>query len=296
MKMWPLVILALLAREDLFAQEAGRTGVQVLNERVPAGSSIPVTERKVRVGGNEFSVLFATIDPVANRLQIALPRNPVGGGSSLWDFYRDEEAAAVFTGGYLDSFVPATPTGLVISNGTIVNDAKAADDAKKKEPVLTGVLCFGQLGKGSIVTITSYRAGDSLKEWRDCIQSGPLIVSRGEYRDDLETLDANLAGRITEASKERQSGFVAGSYERAFALKNRSGQLILGVTSPASLFSLRYLLKEPADQGGFAAVDAILLTGWRTAGSIVSAPEPIVFGHPSTLLPNAIVVNSRRSR
>jgi hypothetical protein len=295
MKMWLLVVLALLAGKDAVAQQARRTAVQVLSERVPASSSIPATERKVKVGGNEFSVLFVTIDPDANRLQIALPRNPVGGGSSLWDFYRDEEAAAVLTGGYLDSFVPATPTGLVISNGTIVNDAKAVDDANK-EPLLTGVLCFGQLGKGSSVAIKNYKAGDSLNEWRDCIQSGPLIVSQGEDRDDLETLDASLAGRITDASKERQSGFVSGLYERAFALKNHSGQLVLGVTSPASLFSLRYLLKEPADHGGFAAVDAILLTGWRTAGLIVSAPDPVVFGHPSTLLPNAIVVNSRRSR
>jgi hypothetical protein len=143
--------------------------------------------------------------------------------------------------------------------------------------------------------IARYSVQSSLDEWGDCIQAGPLILLSGKPQDEIDTLDAALAGRTTEASKQRQSGFVAGSYERVFVLKTRSGQIVLGITTPTSLFALRYLLKQDAARGGFDADDAILLSGWQTAGLIVSAPDPIAIGKPSVLLPNAIVVNSRHA-
>jgi hypothetical protein len=285
-----VIVSVLLAVSETSAEDIERSAIQVLSENIRVGARVPTTERRLKVGGAELSVTFVTLNPASNRLNIVLPRNPVGGGAALWDFYRTENADVVLTGGYLDSFAPAIPTGLVRVAGTTFNDPK------EKDPVLTGTLCLGRREDPASVMIARYSTQASFDEWSDCIQAGPLMLLGGKSQDDIDALDASLANRITEASKQRQSGFVAGSYERVFVMKDRSGQIVLGTTTPTSLYPLRYLLKQDAAGGGFGADDAILLSGWHTAGLIVSAPDPIVVGNPSVLLPNAIVVNSRHAR
>ncbi|MEA2895473.1 MAG: hypothetical protein QOJ84_1088 [Bradyrhizobium sp.] len=235
----------------------------------------------------DFTVTYIQIDPHAAQLRLVVPKDADSGGSTLWDYLRDERASAVFTGGYLGSFSPATPIGLVRYKSKTINNLKPSD------PVLTGLLCFGRQNDDSAILIVGLPQASSVEEWNSCLQAGPLIIVDGKIQDELESLDERLKPRVTEASEQRKTGFTEGSIERALVLKNERGQIVLAVSSPASLFALRSLVTLKTAEGGFGAVSAIFLTGWQTAGLIVDGKPPLMAGAASTLLPNAIALDLR---
>jgi hypothetical protein len=256
--------------------------VLVLGDQEFRGTHLPTWEKLIISNNAGFSVRYIIVDTSISRLRLVLPVNPEGGGSALWDFFREEKASAAFTGGYLGSFFPPTPQGLVRIERKTINNSM-------RDPVLSGVICLGHTNDEAAILITTFPS-NSIAEWSSCIQSGPLLVLKGTAKDDLSSLDALLAPRETEASKQRQSPFTAGAFERAFVLRNPEGRIILGVTTPMPLYTLKSLITLPSTEGGFNAVDAIVLTGWHTAGLISAAEKPVTGGTPSTLLPNAIIV------
>jgi hypothetical protein len=66
--------------------------------------------------------------------------------------------------------------------------------------------------------------------------------------------------------------------------------VVLGVTTPASLYNLRTALLATENEGGFEAVQATALTGRSTAGLIAGDAKGFSRGNIETLLPDAIIV------
>lgn len=287
-----IAILLLAANVIFAAQGAVRETISVLAVTSVPFTQLPVFVKKVSNATRNFSVSYVIVTPQTDNVDLALPKFSDGGGSSLWDFWRDEHADAAFTGGYLESVMPATPAGLLKYNGKLINDAKQSD------PVLSGVVCFGKRQDKNVVSIFSFNNQGTFHEWSSCIQSGPLLALSGQEHDDLGSIDANVDIRTDEDTLRRKAaGKLAmseGAYERAFIIRTRDGKFVLGITSPVSLYALRSLVLLDTAHGGFDAVDAINMTGWETAGLVVSAPDPFVAGKASTLLPNAIVVHRRK--
>jgi hypothetical protein len=272
----PLVILA-----QIFWVERGAIAsdaIQVTSTKPVEGAKVALEHKEITAPAGPISVWFVTLDPGSSRLRLAVPRNPMGGGSSLWDFFRDERALAAFTGGYLSTYAPASPAGLVKHNNAVVNEIDSSDK------VMTAVLCLVPPAGAGGILVTSVGDHQTFNQWDGCIQAGPTLIAQGRVADDLELLEKQIANRPTE----RKSSLAAGAYERAFVIKTRSGRVVLGLSSPASLYDIRALAGLDASNSGFDAETAVILTGWRTAGLVVAGASPL--GSPSTLLPNAIVV------
>jgi hypothetical protein len=283
------VVIALLVCAVAQSVKAGPDeAVSVVKVGKVASTLLPVIDKGVFSADRDFNIRYVALTPRTDKIELALPKSAQSGGSTLWDFWRDEKADVAFTGGFLDSYFPATPAGLVKYNGNVLNDAKYDD------PVLTGVICFNDAG---LISIAPFEGNDSAEGWESCVQSGPLLALGGRIYDDLAVVDARFNDRATEARRRRLAegklSLSQPSYERAFIASTRRGQVLLAVTSPASLFAIRSFALMDEERGGLGALDVINMTGWTMAGLVVSASDPIVAGNPSTLLPNAIVVHHR---
>ncbi len=162
------------------------------------------------------------------------------------------------------------------SQGQILNDPSF------KDPVLTGLACFGRTGNPSAITLEPIdnfqRVGNV---YEDCVQGGPVLVTDSKATGTLSSLDS-------------LKSFSSGAAERSFIARDGKGQIVLGVTSKVSLFALQEVLLLPSEQGGFGARTAIGLTGRNTAGLMVAtrsgSGEVFVRGAIATPLPNAIIV------
>jgi hypothetical protein len=220
-------------------------------------------------------VSFVSVDPVKNTISLVAEKELSAGGSSLARFFHDENALAVLNGGFLESRTPATPAGFLQVGKQVINNVKF-DDA-----VMDGVLCFSrQLKPQSVVVAPLSRLESVRRDFPDCTQAGPLLIFEGEPFSQLEALDENpLLGKF--------SGMPA---ERSFVALTKSGKVVLGVTTPVSLFTLRKVLLASEDEGGFGAVHATALTGRSTAGLIAGDAKNFFRGNIETLLPSAIIV------
>lgn len=219
-------------------------------------------------------VSYVEIDPRRHRLDVALSAAP-GDGSTLREFLNAASAAVAFTGGYLRTFAPPTPTGYLLVDGAELNPIVRDD------PVVNAVLCFG---RGPSV-VTAVRLVPARKFRRretdeDCVQAGPLLIDGGEGVYDLRRKD-----RLNR---------LAGEFERAFLGLDQRGSIILGVSSRTSLQRMRDLLLASREAGGLAMRSAVILTGASTAGMEVGGGLGYSFGTTSTPLPNAILVDAVR--
>jgi phosphodiester glycosidase len=243
---------------------------QTLHALTSNGSALRV-QLKLR---GETVISYVEIDPARHRLDIAQSPD-TRGGSTLRQFLAQEGAAIAFTGGYLRSFVPPEPTGYLMVDGvelsSIVRDDRVVD----------AVVCLGrapsQLTALSVAAASRFRRTDAHE---DCVQAGPLLIRDGERSYDLGRTD--------------RLGRLSGEFERAFLALRRNGELILGVSSSASLSSLQEALLAPEEEGGLAAQIGVVLTGATTAGMEVAGGLGYSFGTTSTPLPNALVVDAGR--
>jgi hypothetical protein len=221
-----------------------------------------------------FSVSYISIDPAKSRISLVAARDLHSGGSSLARFALDEHASAVLNGGFLESQTPATPSGLLqIANKTV--------NAYQEDLVMDGVLCFSrELKSRSVAMVPVARREQIRADFPDCVQAGPLLILDGEQFSRLEKLDE-------DPLLKKFSALLA---ERSFVAWTKSGRVVLGVTTPASLYSLRTALLAAENEGGFEAVQATALTGRSTAGLIAGDAKGFARGNIETLLPNAIIV------
>jgi hypothetical protein len=220
-------------------------------------------------------VIFTSlmVDPGRVNFRLALPTK--ANAASLIRFRHDEDALAAFTGGFLDTYSPATPAGLVQRRNTIQNDLQA-------DPVMTAVVCFSAdpIKPVAIMATQEFLPGETKG---DCIQTGPFLAKNGQKETDFDALEKSLG-----------SPFARGHFERAILMVNVLSQIVIGVSSPISLFPLRELLLKPAQKGGLGAIVAVGLSGTLTAGLVIEGKDKLItVGAVKTLLPNAVIIRER---
>ena len=235
-----------------------------------------IWERRL-VDTPEGSVEISTIRVPSGKLafRLAVPQNVESGGSSLSRFWSDEGAIAAFTGGFLDTYSPATPSGFVRQGD------KKYSDIRPRDPVMRAVVCYSVQGQVRIVDVEQF---SEQRHKGDCIQTGPLLVSDGQDETDFDLLDKRL-----------NFVFARKPFDRAFILLNAQEEIIIGVSKRISLFALRDVLRKPTTEGGYGAREAVALSGTRTAGLIVADQngKERTAGNVGTLLPNAIIIAER---
>lgn len=222
-------------------------------------------------------VQVKTLRVMANRVtfSLALPQNAEE--SSLSRFKSDENALAVFTGGFLDTYSPATPAGLVQHHDMIQNELR--DD-----PVMKAVVCYlsDPVKPVAIMAANEFKAGVTKG---DCIQTGPFLALNGKEATDFDALEKSLPDAYP---------FARGLFQRSFLALNARNEITIGVSTRISLFALRDLLLRSASDHGFGATIAVGLSGTRTAGFVIEADgKRITAGAVQTLLPNAGVIKER---
>lgn len=223
--------------------------------------------------GETITLSYAIVDPRKFRFLITVP-NPNTGGASLARLYEDAKPLIAMNGGFLQSYVPATPAGLVQSNHSLLNEYIA-------DPVLDGFLCFGGKKGERVKIMPAERRDDRVRYYRDCVQAGPLLVFNGAFFADLSGW---------QRTRPPLQNFLMNS-ERSFFALRANGEVVLGVTTPMSLFSLREVLLADEKKGGFGVKEALNLSTRNAAGLMLKAePEPISRGRTNILLPNAILV------
>jgi hypothetical protein len=212
--------------------------------------------------------------------RLMLPAAKSSDGASLGRFKQDNEMAiAVFTGGFLETYSPARPSGLVQHDGAVLTELR--DD-----PIMTGVICYSN-ESGFQVRVMDSREFVRGKTAGDCIQTGPFLIKNGNVYADLSSLDESLPGKFPFSRKP---------FRRAFLLLDAQNSVVIGITpeDPISLFALRELFLRLRAKGGFEAKTAVALSGARTAGLIVQINgRDKEFGSTQTLLPNAVVIEER---
>jgi hypothetical protein len=229
------------------------------------------------VSTETFVVSYADFEPTKFHMGLVKPKVPSEGGASLARLMEDANAIAIMNGGFLDSTVPATPAGFLKIEKQIIN--RPSDVTKDK--VVDGLVCFsglaGNLSTQTLV-ITSYANFGIATDYPDCVQAGPLLALDGQELSNLKPLDDDPSLK----------SFSSVAASRSFLARTRSGNIVMGVTTPVSLYSLKAALLKPRTAGGFEVKQAIALTGRSSAGLMVGTA--FRRGNPNTLLPDAIAI------
>ena len=129
--------------------------------------------RSVRVSLDKFDVRVITPDmtePHAQEVARASDPERSPRGLFLADYRQKYDLSVVVTGGYLASFSPPRPVGLVKSDGLLVS-------AVHENWQLDGIACFD---KGLAAIDARERVEELEKKYPDCIQAGPLLLKDGK--------------------------------------------------------------------------------------------------------------------
>jgi hypothetical protein len=253
--------------------------VKVLETRpaTKGPGSLQVVDKRVAAPAGEFTITMVIVDPKQYRVRLTIPTDPANNGSSLASFYFDEDALAVMSAGFLRTYSPVSPAGLLKIGGETINTLSATDSA------LGGIACFSRPDHQLIITSRSNTQVIDASD--DCIQGGPLYLSEATPGEQLEKLDSEY------------NSFSSRGYVRSFLAKNRRGAIVLGYSTETSLFALRSVLTMSESDGGIEAAAAIGLTGGtQSAGLVVRGTDPkqpFTKGNITTLLPDAFVVTQQ---
>jgi hypothetical protein len=187
-------------------------------------------------------------------------------GYFLQDYLRRFDAIAILSGGYIDTYSPPTALGFVKSDGNILS--------KEHTTWLTeGVFCSDS-GRAIIETVG---ASADRPKFRDCLQAGPLILSKGKPPTDLPS--------------RKSSGFQklsASVQEQCFVCLDTNQQVLIGVADKMDLPTLTAALSRTE----IGCVNALRLTGQDTAGLRL---RDGLFGSDDYLFPSAVGIFRRNS-
>jgi len=209
----------------------------------------------------DVRVLSALLPRKDDKMQAAPER--AARGFFLNDYRTSHNAEAVMSGGYIASFSPPTPLGLVKSDWTVVNPPH--------ESWLTDGYFCSEPGRAQI------QRWIDLAAFRDCLQAGPILLLQGEPPKDLGR--SRRPGSYKKLENSVQ--------EQAFICTVMPNELILGITDKINLPALVDFLSREE----MGCNDAIRLTGEQTAGLVLSDKE---FGHDDYLFPSVIAVMPRK--
>ncbi len=184
-------------------------------------------------------------------------------GLLLEDYKRRYNAFAVLAGGYIASFSPPTPIGLVKSDGAVANPPYVNTPHNWLQEAF---VCTDQ----ARATIAAFKSAADLSAYRDCLQAGPLLLKDGKV-----ALPAQRTANL-DALYKRIS-------QHSFACLDRTGALLLGVTARMDFARLLRAIAAPP----FGCVDALRL---YIPGLLVGDNR---FGEEEYLFPNALGVIKR---
>ena len=102
-----------------------------------------------------------------HKLEIGVPEG-IQNGDTLIGFQSRYKAIAAISGGFVKSYYPPIPLGMVKHEGTVLNRGVKTD-------LLTGIL----LAKGNKISIVPYSQDQCNSAWSECLQAGPLLASGG---------------------------------------------------------------------------------------------------------------------
>lgn len=224
------------------------------------------------VDGRRVSITVVRVPLRDFRLAVAVPKqNEVG--DSLDGFLEHYAAMGVLSGGFLASFYPPIPLGLVKAKGAVVNRFSKPDE------VITGMLALTD-GRPAIQSAQAF----SHERWEECLQSGPVIVTGGRTS-------------VSTSPKTKAAQYLIDAWaSRAVIATAADDHVLLIHAGPVRLGALAELLAKSRSDGGFGAIDALNLSGASTAGLLVNAAgREVVAGKKDARLPNAIVVQARVS-
>ena len=91
------------------------------------------------------------------------------GGYNLSEYQKLTNSPLVLSGGYLSSWQPALPLGLVKVNGVQANRPHLSW-------LVDGLFCTN----GKEVIIDKYSSIEQTRNWLDCLQAGPLLIKDGK--------------------------------------------------------------------------------------------------------------------
>jgi hypothetical protein len=187
--------------------------------------------------------------------------NGAATGYSLENYLKLGRAAAVLSGGYLASFAPPMPLGLVKSDGVVTNKSH-------NTWVVEGILCTKE---GQLVIRTW--SAEAEEDFPDCLQAGPILLLKGKEPSDLPSRNASGYLKLAKSAQEQ-----------TFLCTLGDQQVAAGVTDKMDLPTLVDFLR-----GKIGCVDAIRLTGKDTAGLRLMRPR-VLYGNDAYLFPDAIAV------
>jgi len=258
-------VVAALIGQVQYVQGAADDGVRklVLKQIKIANAAVDVSYVRVSLKDSDVRVLAASApDDVQSTRPLYSDRS--ASGYSLQDYQVRYGAFAVVSGGYFDSYSPPTPWGLLKSNGTQISEVR-------RSWLTDGFFC-SDVGHVEIMSVSNDAARVG---FRDCVQSGPLLLLGKKPVND-PTRDA-----VADFKK-----FESAPYERAFACLGDNGDVILGVAGKIELPKLVSALLEPE----FDCRDAIALTSSGLAGLRVG---DALFGSDDVLFPSVIAIVDR---
>jgi len=222
----------------------------------------------LRVSLDKFDVrVLAARVPLFESAQQSLKSNPerLASGYSLQDYLRRYRALAVLSGGYIDSYSPPTPLGVVRSNGYQVSPIH-------QSWLVDGFFC----SKPGHAEITKVDMDPLRRTFSDCVQSGPVLLLGNK--------------KINDSSREQLENykkFANLPYERTFVCLKGDREALLGITGKIELPKLISALQQ---QPEFSCTDAIGLTGGSSAGLRIGNK---LFGKDEFLYPSVIAVMAR---
>lgn len=166
-----------------------------------------VSASYLRVDLHEFNVrVLSALVPIGS-LGIAPSTSPERAvrGLYLKDYLTLYHAAVVLSGGYMATFSPPTPLGLVRSNGIVISPPDHTW-------LTDGYFC----SEPGHVQIERWI---DLAEFRDCLQAGPLLLLKGKPQND-----------VPKDRRAQYQQFAALAQQHAFICTSISSEFVMGVT------------------------------------------------------------------
>lgn len=259
-----LLVVALFASfvPACYAQSstAGRPNLKQLK----LSSGVTIHYVRVALDKYDVRVLAARVPLVERAQQVQRSIERSASGYTLDEYQRRYRALAVLSGGYIDDYSPPTPLGMVRSNGVQFG-------AIHRSWLVDGFYC-ARAGHAVITRVDNDQARNG---FRDCVQSGPLLL--------LDKQPVRDPSRDSEAPFKK---FAQAAIERGFVCLTGTGEAILAVTEKIDLPTLTATLRQPE----FNCVDAIGLTGAGSAGLRIN---DTLVGKDKFLYPSIIAVLPR---
>jgi hypothetical protein len=236
--------------------------LSIQTEQVSGGKSV----NYIRVDLVSFDVRILTpqvslrgVSPSSNNPE-RMPQ-----GFYLSDYLSRYNAAAVMSGGYIDSYSPPTALGFVKSNSTLI--------APPHTSWLTNGIFCSDVGR---VIIQAVGSDINRPEFRDCLQAGPLLLSAGHAPSPSSS--SSSAGYLKLTQSVQEQGFIC---------IDSNTRVLIGITDKINLGTLGEFLIRP----DIGCRDALRLTGLDTAGL---RDHDHLFGHDDFSFPNAIGILPKR--